>query len=428
LLSLALLILSAAPQADTVVLTVEDAYERAMAQAPELRIADLEARAAVEQARQSGAFQNPDLSVSAENVGAAREVTGLPAPDGIEGQAVLSIPLPLGPTRSGVVTQARGLEAAARAGLAVTTADAALSILGGLGALVREQALVENARLELATLTRLAEALALQAEEGRASRGDAARAELARGMAATALARRRVLLASSSADLAQRLGVAPDDVLTLQPARCGTTGGNGPGTPQLWEPGTSVLSAVSGTPDLARAAAEVEAARGVTDQAHGARLPDLVPQVGLRRGQGASALFLGFSTTLPFFNRGNAGVASARLREDAAATAADALEARLAVDLAAARRGMEALEEAGGVFASSWFQALDEAVTAAEARYELGEGTLFELLDQRRARLQALDDYATWQTEWWNARARVIRLQGAVPDATLICTDPFREN
>ena len=77
---------------------------------------------------------------------------------------------------------------------------------------------------------------------------------------------------------------------------------------------------------------------------------------------------------------------------------------------------------------ADWFAALDQTVTAAEARFELGEGTLFELLDHRRARLQALDDYALWLSEWWNARAQALRLRGGTPDASLLCTDPFREN
>ncbi|NNF29266.1 MAG: TolC family protein, partial [Gemmatimonadetes bacterium] len=93
----------------------------------------------------------------------------------------------------------------------------------------------------------------------------------------------------------------------------------------------------------------------------------------------------------------------------------------------AAREGMVALESGGAVFDEDWFNALDRAVTAAEARYELGEGTLFELLDSRRARLQALDDYHAWLAEWWAARARLARLEGRAVDADLICLDPFRE-
>ena len=41
---------------------------------------------------------------------------------------------------------------------------------------------------------------------------------------------------------------------------------------------------------------------------------------------------------------------------------------------------------------------------------------------------QALDDYAAWQVEWWDAQARLSRLQGTPPDASLLCTDPFRES
>ena len=67
-------------------------------------------------------------------------------------------------------------------------------------------------------------------------------------------------------------------------------------------------------------------------------------------------------------------------------------------------------------------------VTAAETRYDLGEGTLFELLDARRTRLQALDDHASWQMELWGARTRLARLSGVAPDAAVICSDSLGES
>ena len=120
-------------------------------------------------------------------------------------------------------------------------------------------------------------------------------------------------------------------------------------------------------------------------------------------------------------------MAAARSRETAALADLALVEARVAARREAARRGLDALERAGGSFTESWFTALDQTVAAAEARFALGEGTLFELLDHRRARLQALDDYARWLAEWWAARAELARLSGQTPDATLLCTDPFRE-
>jgi len=81
----------------------------------------------------------------------------------------------------------------------------------------------------------------------------------------------------------------------------------------------------------------------------------------------------------------------------------------------------------GVQFDDAWFASLEQAVTAAQARFDAGEGTLTELLDSRRARLEALDDYHAWLSEWWTARMELARAEGRPPSAALLCTDPFRE-
>jgi cobalt-zinc-cadmium efflux system outer membrane protein len=399
---------------DTVRLGVAEAFDRAMEAAREVAAARLRAEAAQAREDQASGLPNPLLVVEADNLGKERETTGLSSPDGIEGQAVLSPSLPFGPTRSGTIGVARAERMAAEARLERTTRASAEDVLTALGGLVRARIVAGNAREELATLELLAEAVAAQAREGRVPTSDASRAVLARGLAATALARREGELARAVADVVRRLGMDAEGWLELEVPTCA--------------PGVGARPTPGPLPEVEIARAEVEAAASNVSVARGLGLPDFTPTVGLRRTAGTDALFLGFSTTLPLFDRGSRRVAAARSETRAAEQDLAALELRLAAERAAARRALDAVEGARAHFGAAWFEAIDQTVTAAEARYELGEGTLFELLDARRTRIQALDDHAAWQSEVWQARTRLARLSGVAPDAAVICSEPLGES
>jgi outer membrane protein TolC len=173
-------------------------------------------------------------------------------------------------------------------------------------------------------------------------------------------------------------------------------------------------------PELRAAEARVDAARGATEVARGIRMPDFAPQVGVRRTQGQTGLYVGLATSLPLFDRGSERIGASIAEENTAMAERRDLEQRWEAARAGARGVLESLERDG-----VWFESVDQTVEAAEARYELGEGTLYELLDGRRARLQALDDYALWMSEWWGARLELERLDGRAAPASVICMNPF---
>jgi outer membrane protein TolC len=156
-------------------------------------------------------------------------------------------------------------------------------------------------------------------------------------------------------------------------------------------------------------------------------MPDFAPQVGVRRSGGQTGLYVGLATLLPFFDRGSARIDAALAEERAALADQRDIEERWSAARAGARGVLDALGEAGRSFDEGWFESLALAVESAEARYRLGEGTLYELLDSRRARLQALDDYHEWQAEWWRARLELDRLEGRPVSAATLCTDPYLE-
>lgn len=403
----------AAP-ADTVVLSVPEALERGLDRSATREAAALRTESAAGLAAQARAWPNPVLAVAAENVGQSTSFTGVPGTAGLEGQAILRFGLPVGSERGGAIRAATGRRALTDAELAATDLAVRQGVLGMIGAVLRDQLRAETASEELETLSTLAEALQRQADLGRAPAGDAARADLARGMAATRAGRREADLARGRAELSRLLALAPGTPTRLVPPTCGTlTGGVQPG---VWTP-----------PEVAMAEARVEIAEGGALQARGLRLPDVQPELGVRRSGGRSGLYLGLSTGLPLFDRGSRRIDAAVAEIEAAEAVRTDAERRWEAERQGALDALDALTRGGSAFDAEWFENLERAVVAAEARYTLGEGSLMELLDSRRARLQALDDYAEWQAEWWAARIEAARLDSGAITSDLVCIDPFRE-
>lgn len=399
-----------APSGDTLVLRPEAAFDRALEAAPVLEAARRRAAGAGALVRQAGTWSNPVLSVTAENVGATRPISGVPGLNGLEGQAVLSGVLPIGGDRGAdrALAEARLWEA--RSLQAGTEADVRMDVVRVLAQATRDGERLRRALDEVDGLERLAQALDAQAAAGRSSAGEAARAHLAMVSAQTVAAEAAGRAAASEEELAMVLGLEPGTAVTVELPVCRTSASSPAGT-----------EATARSPDVLAASARRRAATAGVAQRRAARVPDLIPQVGVRRAAGVSALYLGFSMELPFFNRGGAGVEAA-LAEEAASTAElTQVERAVAARRESARRALLALEAVGARYTPAWERALDQAVRSAEARYRLGEGTLTELLDGRRARFQALDDYERWRAELFTQRADLARLSGRTIDTSMLC-------
>jgi cobalt-zinc-cadmium efflux system outer membrane protein len=290
------------------------------------------------------------------------------------------------------------------AAAAVTEADLRLEVLEAAAGVVRDRRLAGFALEEARGLEELASNLQRQAESGRISEGEAARAKLAAVSGWTEYARVRSQAALSTADLGRLLGV---DSAVVQVDIPPCTGG--------WTPGAGSL------PDTALVRARSEAAEGRVREARAAGIPDITPQAGLRRSAGFSALYLGIEIPIPLFNRNQGEREAARQEVQAVREDARDILLGLQAEREAAVRSLEAIEDAGARFSQDWRNALDRTMEAAEARYRLGEGTLTELLDSRRARLQALGDRERWQAERLIWRARAARYSGQEITAGSVC-------
>lgn len=398
-------------QADTVRLPSDTMLSRVLTRAPGVSAALLRSDAATARAAQARAFTNPGLSVNVDNLGAEEEVTNISGWRGVEGQAVLTFDVPLGGDRRARIAAADAGRQGAEAQARLAVADAVVQAVDAVAAARRDERLARQASTEVATLVELSTALRAQSAAGRASEGDAARARLALSVARERLARHEAQATESRARVALMVGEPPDTPLQVVGGSCPVPAA----TPGALPP-----------PEIALAEARNAGGAANLDRALAGRIPDLSPEVGLRRTMGVEALYAGFSVGLPLFDRQSRAVDAARSEARAADAEARDVRRQLAADRAAADAAFDAHSDAGSHFtAPGWAADLERAVESVEARWQLGEGTLMGLLDGRRARLEALAARERWAAAWLVARARARRYGGAEPTPDLFC-EPLR--
>lgn len=297
-------------QSDTVRLTPLQFLDQARAAAPGVELAELQADAARSRAEQARAWANPQLSLQVDNYGAEREVTNIDGLAGLEAQAVFAFPLAVGGDRRARMRLGAAGARGAEASLQLTRGDASVRAVAALALVRRDAAAFERARDEVETLTQLADALDRQAELGRAAAGDAARTRLALAIALESLALQQSDLARSRAELAIVAGYDPLQAVEVVAEQCTAAAfvSESDGPP------------VGDVPEVALAQAEEDLAQASLELARAQRIPDLVPELGLRRTMGTEALYAGLSFNLPLFDRQSRSVDAAQAEALGAAT------------------------------------------------------------------------------------------------------------
>lgn len=379
-----LLAISLQLPADTLVLAPAQALRMAEEASLSIEAARLRVERAGRGVAEARSWNAPRLETIVENVG-AMDVGPRSGMRAAEGQIVLSSQVRVGGDRGAAIAHSRAVQDAYTAEQALTLNDVRAQTLEAIAIAERDRVLLEQATEERMTMEAFAGALAAGAAAGRFAAGDAARAEGALVLTITEEARRRAALASSEGRLAYLLGLdsgAPLRVRTDAVCTAPVAGSVDPAPPSL---------------RLAEARlAEADAALAVS---RARSIPDIEPQIGVRRTAGVDGLYLGIAFDLPLLGGSLQRTAAARLEREAVAAEARAVERSVAADRAAAQRILTALESAGAHFTGDWAAALDRALNAAIANYELGEGTLGELLQARQARTAALRDHAEWLAE-----------------------------
>jgi len=132
---------------------------------------------------------------------------------------------------------------------------------------------------------------------------------------------------------------------------------------------------------------------------------------------------LGVSLELPILRSGAAAQAAAHFQARAAEQLRLDAERRLLAQRAGTDAALAVLVEAGSAFDAQLRDDLDRAVRAQQSRLSQGEGTIAELLDARRARVNTLNEFAEWRAMRAELRAREARLAGRPVNEQVLCED-----
>lgn len=396
----ALLVICAAARpalAEVVALTLSEAVAKAQLQAPHLQGASAALRAADANMQLSGLRPNPTLSVEADNVMGSGRYAGFGAG---EKTVSLSMPLELAGKRGARVRVAEAERTVAAIGVRTAQADATLRVTEAFIALAASERRLLVAR----TSHDLAERALIVAQErvraGKASPIEEQRAGVLRINAAVRLGK-----ATRAAELA-RTTIARH------------TGASMPVTiASAWfeqiERGD--VTTVSGQGlEFAAAEAEVAAANARVDAARRDRVPDVTLSAGMRRyGESSDkAAVLSLSIPLPLFNPGNAGLARSQAEYERAVAARSVVA--LAFEQSIAQADGEVADALAAASAANGpaLAAAEEAARIARIGYVEGKFPQFELIEAERSvaetREAAVDALAALHT----ARARLAWLQG----------------
>ena len=347
----------------------------AQANAPLLLEQEANLRAAHADVRQAGAWPNPTLSATAENLGA-------PTSGGVSQRqdtyTVTQVFETGGKRAARIEAEQRKSDAAgARARQARLAFASELAI-----AYATAEAMQQRHEVAEAEASRAADDLRAAQVLVKAGREAAWRVAQARASAATAQA----ALQSASADATEAL------------ARLAVLAGATTPFSRIDQPFLSTLAhrrplagwTPAAAPALASAAAERDAVAAQVRVEQKRGMPDLGVSVGMRRfgGSGEKAATIGLSASIPLFDRNQAGIeaaqeraAAAALRFDAARMEALALQRAATARLDASEQRLQAAEQGEA--------AAFEAYRLGRVGYDAGKTALVELLAIRRALSEA---------------------------------------
>lgn len=385
-------------------LTLEQAIEAALGNAPAMDAAQAGERSAESARRIAGLRPNPTLETQVENVVGSGPYGGFSQAETTTG---FSVPIELGRKRSARIAAADAQSGRARLATALSGADVRLqTTLLYIDAVAAERR-AETARDQLRIAIDAANVARLRVQAGRASPLEAQRAEVARVNAEAMSAQAERLVQTGRRNLARRTGL--DDSARLDAAMLDRLGARAYGPSDVQSAGTLALAAADA--DLAVADADVRLARSQ-------RMPDVTVGPAVRRLEATkdTAAVLALSVPIPLFNAGRAAVdqASAERNRAQAQRRMTALDVEQA--MADAQTEVDNAATLARAAQGPALTAAQEAARIARIGYREGKFGQIDLLDAERTlaetRLAAIDALAAYQ----NARAQLERLTAPAPE------------
>ncbi|MES2260473.1 MAG: TolC family protein [Pseudomonadota bacterium] len=173
-------------------------------------------------------------------------------------------------------------------------------------------------------------------------------------------------------------------------------------------------------PALARARAELERRRAMSQLELARRTPDVGISVGLKRSQeaGRSQAIVGLSVPLPLFDRNRGNVQEALSRTDKAVDELAAADIGLENELAQAVQDLAAARHSVDVLRQDILPGARHAADAAAKGFEFGKQSFLDVLDAQRTLLQVRSQYLAALSAGHRAAAAIERILGHIAPST----------
>jgi cobalt-zinc-cadmium efflux system outer membrane protein len=376
---LSLLLFSASAWAQPPAAVTLDELLKMVARSPRVLAAERDADMARAERVTAGALPNPTLSY-----GIARPSSGERTifDADRQQQATVELPIPVFGQRGARIEAADRQIGRAESQLRLTASEARRAAALGFSRLLRAQETLNARSAALGEIERIRGLVTGRQQSGMASRYDRSRVDAEAALAALAVQRSEAEVSEQAAAIASLVdapGWRPRASGSLEAMR-GSSGS---------EPDLQRMLAANPAARLARD--ESFAAEARIEQARRERYP--VPSVAYSRtwtsGPFGSTNFIGLQSEIPILDsrkgledRARADAAGARERERVA-------NAVLSAEYEKQRDALRARREALRRFEADVSDTQGNFLEMAESAYRLGRGSLFELLDARRTRLEA---------------------------------------
>lgn len=379
-------------------LTLEQAWQMALAQHPNLRSALAERDAASALARQAGAWPNPEVSALVEDTRSETRTTTWQWSQPIEG---------LGKRAARVEAAQwaqRQAEADVPARQASLRAKLNLAFHAALSAQERVSLAVELGRLA----SQAREAAELRVAAGKAPPIEEVKARVAEVQAVSSQrsaqgawhAAWQGLQQAVGGPLAQAEGVQGDPAQLPDAAR--------------WQ---SVSMQPDGAATIRRAELEWSRQRALAEVERTRARPDVMLQLGVKRDAqwGRNQPVVGIALPLPVWDRNEGAITAALRQADRAEADLQSTRIRIQAEAAEALAQLESAVEAARTLRDTVLPAARQALDIASKGYELGKFGMLEVLDAQRTLFDVRHQALASTEQAFRAEARLIELFGQDP-------------
>jgi cobalt-zinc-cadmium efflux system outer membrane protein len=393
---------SLTPQAaDLDSVSVEEALERVLRTNPELQAAFENLQAADADRVQASAWRNPMVDLEVEGIGGDRN--GF---DESEITLKLGLPLELFGTRGLRAQVGEARTARERARYHEVRRDLAARTWVAFHRAMAAREAVRIARQRVSVTDRTASTVSAQVEAGKASPLGGARAavesETARATLESAIAGFDV----AREELMALWQASNSDSLVLE--------GELRSTPTVVDRQRLADELLAAHPALLAARWEVERGARAERLASRQRLPDIVPNAGVRwnRGSDTQDFVAGLMVGLPILDRRGGARRAAQRRTEAAAHTLDGLGVALLAELHTTLEEVEARHRALAVYENDIVPQAQRALELARTGYEGGKFGYIDLLDAQRTVIDIGDGRAQALIAYDRALVRLESLLG----------------